>query len=75
MLTSLIYSHTHTVLSVQFRLPGTQPELSVSEDAGVVSNLLFIEKVGQTGQSLTVRLEVDTESDTIEGMLNLLNPY
>ena len=48
-------------------MPALQQELSVSEGAGLVRNLLFIEKLGRTEQTLTISLQVETQDETYQG--------
>ena len=68
----LLFNCIHpTAVLVQLRLPGAQPELTVSEGIGNISEVLFIERLGRIGQGLIITLQVDTESGTDQGM-NLL---
>ena len=55
------------MFSVQFSLSCTQTEISVSEDAGIVENLLFIEKTGETNGNLTIKLLIDTVHSAVQG--------
>ena len=53
-------------------MPATQLELSVTEGVGVVRDLVFIEKLGRSEQTLTISLQVDTQDETFRGKLSVV---
>ena len=59
-------------VGIQFSVPATQLELSVSEGVGVVRDLVFIEKLGRTEQTLTINLQVVTLDETLRGKLSVM---
>ena len=55
----------YVAVAVQF----SQLELSVSEGAGFVRDLVLVERLGRTEQNLTIRLQVDIQDGAVQGMV------